>query len=83
MGMDTRLQPDLGWNVLLPVFAATILGGIGRPYGAIVGGMVVGIALEMSTLVIVPSYKPAVAFVLMVAMLIWRPQGLIPARTAA
>ena len=83
LGMDTRLQPDLGWNVLLPVFAATILGGIGRPYGAIVGGMVVGIALEMSTLVIVPSYKPAVAFVLMVAMLIWRPQGLIPARTAA
>ena len=83
LAMDTRLQPDLGWNVLLPVFAATILGGIGRPYGAIIGAMVVGISLEMSTLVILPSYKPAVAFVLMVAMLIWRPGGLLPARTGS
>ncbi|MBT3395556.1 MAG: branched-chain amino acid ABC transporter permease [Alphaproteobacteria bacterium] len=83
LAMDTRLQPDLGWNVLLPVFAATILGGIGRPYGAIIGAMIVGISLEMSTLVILPSYKPAVAFALMVAMLIWRPGGLLPPRTAS
>jgi branched-chain amino acid transport system permease protein/neutral amino acid transport system permease protein len=83
LGMDTRLQPDLGWNILLPVFAATILGGIGRPYGAIIGAMIVGISLEMSTLIILPSYKPAVAFALMVAVLIWRPGGLLPARTAS
>ena len=80
LGMDTRLQPNLGWNLLLPVFAAAIIGGIGRPYGAIAGAMVVGIAGEMSTLIIVPSYKPAVAFAIMVLVLILRPSGIIRAR---
>ncbi|MDH3228574.1 MAG: branched-chain amino acid ABC transporter permease [Alphaproteobacteria bacterium] len=79
LGMDTRLQPTMGWHVLLPVFAATILGGIGKPYGAIVGGMVVGIASELSTMVFPPVYKPAVAFALMVAMLLVRPTGLFGA----
>lgn len=76
LGMDTRLQPTMGWHILLPVFAATILGGIGKPYGAIVGGMVVGIASELSTMVFPGVYKPAVAFALMVAMLVVRPTGL-------
>ncbi|WP_299443512.1 branched-chain amino acid ABC transporter permease [uncultured Rhodospira sp.] len=76
LGMDTRLHPVMGWSLLLPVFAAAILGGIGRPYGAIAGGMVIGLAMEMSTMVINPTYKPAVAFALMVLMLVVRPQGL-------
>jgi branched-chain amino acid transport system permease protein/neutral amino acid transport system permease protein len=76
LGMDTRLHPVMGWSLLLPVFAAAILGGIGRPYGAIAGGMVIGLAMEMSTIVIDPTYKPAVAFALMVLMLVVRPQGL-------
>lgn len=76
LGIDTRLQPTMGWHLLLPVFAATILGGIGRPYGAIVGGMVVGIASELSTMVFLPAYKPAVAFALMVVMLVFKPTGL-------
>ncbi len=79
LGIDTRLQPTMGWHILLPVFAATILGGIGKPYGAIVGGMVVGIASELSTMVFPPVYKPAVAFALMVAMLLVRPTGLFGA----
>ena len=81
LGMDTRLRPDLGWHLLLPVFAAAIVGGLGRPYGAIAGAMVIGIALEMSTLVITPSYKPAVAFAIMVLVLILRPTGIVGART--
>jgi branched-chain amino acid transport system permease protein/neutral amino acid transport system permease protein len=76
LGIDTRLQPTMGWHLLLPIFAATILGGIGKPYGAVVGGMVVGITAELSTMVIMPVYKPAVAFALMVMMLIVRPMGL-------
>ncbi|UCH73101.1 MAG: branched-chain amino acid ABC transporter permease [Rhodospirillales bacterium] len=79
LGMDTRLQPTMGWHILLPVFAAAILGGIGKPYGAIVGGMVVGIASELSTMVFPPVYKPAVAFALMVVMLLVRPTGLFGA----
>jgi len=76
LGMDTRLQPTMGWHILLPIFAATILGGIGKPYGAIVGGMTVGIASELSTMVLPAVYKPAVAFALMVVMLLVRPTGL-------
>ena len=76
LGMDTRLHPIMGWKLLLPIFAAAIFGGIGKPYGAIAGALVIGIAQEMSTLFISPAYKPAVAFALMVAMLIWRPTGL-------
>ena len=76
LGIDTRLHPVMGWTTLLPVFAAAILGGIGRPYGAIVGGMIIGISMEMSTLFISAAYKPAVAFAIMVVMLIFRPQGI-------
>jgi branched-chain amino acid transport system permease protein len=76
LGIDTRLQPTMGWHMLLAVFAAAIVGGIGRPYGAIAGGMLVGIATEMSTAFLEPAYKPAVAFALMVITLIVRPTGL-------
>lgn len=77
LGMDTRLHPVMGWTLLLPIFAATIVGGIGRPYGAILGGFLIGCAMELSTLVIDGAYKPAVAFAIMVIMLVVRPQGII------
>jgi branched-subunit amino acid ABC-type transport system permease component len=87
VGMDTQLNPNMGWNLLLPVFAAAILGGIGRPYGAIAGGMVIGLAEELSTYpwigeapLLSPGYKTGVAFAIMVAMLIWRPTGLFRGR---
>lgn len=80
LAMDTRLHPVMGWRLLLPVFAAAILGGIGKPYGAIVGGIVIGLAQEWSTAIISPAYKPAVAFALMVLMLIFRPTGLFAGR---
>lgn len=80
LGMDTRLHPIMGWKLLLPVFAAAIFGGIGRPYGAIAGALVIGLAQELSTMVIPSAYKPAVAFALMVIMLIWRPTGLFRGR---
>ena len=80
LGMDTRIKPDMGWNMLLAIFAAAILGGLGRPYGAIAGGMVIGLMEELSTIVIPPDYKSAVAFTVMVVMLIVRPQGLFRGR---
>jgi branched-chain amino acid transport system permease protein len=80
LGMDTRLNPLLGWNLLLPVFAAALLGGIGRPYGAIVGGFLIGIATEVSTMFMEPAYKPAIAFALIVILLIVRPTGLMRGR---
>ncbi len=77
LALDTTLLPGMGWFFLLPVFAAAILGGIGRPYGAIIGGYVIGITAEFSTLFISAAYKPAVAFAIMVAILILRPTGIL------
>lgn len=82
LGLDTQLRPVMGWITLLPLFAAAILGGVGNPYGAIVGGMIIGMSQEMSTMIINTAYKPAVAFVLMVLLLLLRPQGLFGAKEA-
>lgn len=76
LGMDTQLHPTMGYRLLLPIFAAAILGGIGRPYGAIVGALVISIAMQLSTLVMTPAYQPAVAFGIMVLVLIFRPEGI-------
>ena len=76
LALDTRLNPQLGRNLILPLFAATILGGIGKPYGAIAGGMVIGIATELSTAFVLPAYKPAVAFAIMVLVLVVKPSGI-------
>ena len=86
-GMDTSMHPNLGWNLLLAMFAAAVLGGIGKPMGAIAGGLIIGLAEELSTFnwigenpLIPPSYKSAVAFFIMVVLLIFRPQGLFKGR---
>jgi branched-chain amino acid transport system permease protein len=86
-GLDTDVHPNLGWNLLLPMFAATILGGIGKPMGAMAGGLIIGLAEELSTYnwigdasLIPPSYKTAVGFLIMVGLLIFRPQGLFRGR---
>jgi branched-chain amino acid transport system permease protein len=82
LAIDTRAHPVMGWRMLLPIFAAAILGGIGKPYGAIAGGLVIGISQEVSTLFISSAYKPAVAFAILVVMLIVRPQGLFGGKTS-
>ena len=48
-GINSKLHPSVGWDLLLPLFAAAILGGIGKPYGAIVGGLAIGVAQEVAT----------------------------------
>lgn len=76
LGIDVQLQPVMGWDMLLPLFAAVILGSIGSPYGAMVGGLIIGLSGEISTAIINPAYKPAVAFIIMVLMLLIKPSGL-------
>lgn len=73
---QAQLLPILGWKVLIPIFAATILGGIGNAYGAFVGAIIVGVSMEVSTQWISPSYKPAVAFAIIILVLLVRPRGL-------
>ena len=74
-GIDVQLHAGMGWNFLLPLFAAAILGTIGNMYGALVGGLVIGVAQQVSTAFLLPTYKPAVAFMIMILILIIRPQG--------
>jgi neutral amino acid transport system permease protein len=80
LGMDTHIKPVMGWGLLLPIFAAVILGGIGNPYGAVSGGMVIGLSQELSVAIIPSHYKPAVSFGIMIMVLLIRPQGIFRGR---
>lgn len=76
LGLVEGVRPNMGWFLLLPMFASVILGGIGNPYGAISGALVIGIAQEVSTYWLPTAYKLGVALVIMVLVLLIRPQGL-------
>lgn len=87
LAMDTQVETLMGFKMLLPMFAAAILGGIGRPFGAVAGGLVIGIVEEISAYpwigtapLVNPAYKSGIAFAIMVLMLIWRPSGLFRGR---
>src|SRR6478672_6166244 len=80
--VQSSFDPNFGFQLLLPVFAAVVLGGIGSAYGALAGGLALGIAMELSTWSsffggVNPVYKPVVAFVVLAAALMVRPQGLL------
>jgi branched-chain amino acid transport system permease protein len=76
-GLTVQLRPEMGFNLLLAVFTAAILGGAGSLFGAVLGGLVVGLAENLSVLVIPASYKSAVPFIILLLVLYFRPQGLL------
>lgn len=98
LALDVILKPDLAFNIVLPIFAAAVVGGLGHSYGAIAGGFLIGFAETMSVfnwavllrpfkeslpewlpndLSLVPTeYKLTVAFVILVVVLLVRPQGI-------
>jgi len=73
----------IGWVLLLLVFAAVILGGIGSIYGAIFGGVIIGLTLSLSQIWIPTDFARASAFVIMIVILLVRPQGLFAGRATA
>ena len=75
-GLTVQLRPELGFSLLLPLFAAVVLGGTGSMYGAVIGGLVVGISENLSVMIIPASYKPAIPFLLILLILYVKPQGL-------
>jgi neutral amino acid transport system permease protein len=75
-GAITQVQPELGFELLLPIFAAVVMGGIGNAYGALAGGIVLGLVIEWSTLFIDARWKTAIGFVVLILVLIVRPQGI-------
>jgi branched-subunit amino acid ABC-type transport system permease component len=80
--VQSTFDPNFGFALLLPVFAAVVLGGIGSPYGALLGGFVLGVVTELSTWGgffggVNSVYKPVVAFAILIGVLLVRPQGLL------
>jgi neutral amino acid transport system permease protein len=75
-GLIAVVRPNMGWFLILPMFAAVILGGIGNVYGAIAGAFIIGIAQEVSVPLLGSEYKLGVALAIMIAILLVRPQGL-------
>jgi branched-chain amino acid transport system permease protein/neutral amino acid transport system permease protein len=70
---------SLGSLFLIPMIAAAVLGGIGQPYGAMLGGLIVGVSSEVAAALSNPNYKDVVAFVILIAFLLVRPRGLFGA----
>src|SRR3990170_445001 len=83
LALQAQLKPELGFVLLLPLFAATILGGIGHPQGAFVGAMVIGISQEVAVTLgfLSPGYKFSIAFIILILILLLRPRGLFGAKT--
>lgn len=75
-GLITAVRPNMGWFLILPMFASVILGGIGNPYGAIAGAFVIGIAQEVGVYWLPPEYKLGIALLIMILVLLIRPQGI-------
>lgn len=73
----SSITPSTGETFLFAIFAAVILGGIGKPYGAMLGALIIGLATEVSAVVINAAYKLDVAFALLVIVLLVRPQGIL------
>lgn len=76
LGIKTVVTPMLGWELLLPAFAATILGTIGNPLGAVIGAVIIGVAQEVSTPFVGFTYKIGIGFAILLLVLLVRPQGL-------
>jgi len=79
-GLNESISYDMGFRILLLLFAAVVLGGLGTAYGVMAGAFAVGIVVEMSTLWLPAELKVVSGLVILIAMLLIRPQGIFGAR---
>jgi len=95
IAMEHLLYPRLGFDIIIPVFCAAILGGIGNPYGAMLGALTLALAenvmlaldfsfvvnlgglFNVNTLQISTGYKPAISFVILIIVLLFKPTGIL------
>ena len=80
IGLDTSIDPLTGFRALLAVFAAAVVGGLGSIPGAVVGALSVGVAEELSLLILPPDYRTVVGFLAILLVLTLRPRGILGAR---
>lgn len=79
-GLIVQIRPQMGLDLLLPLFAAAILGGIGSVPGAMLAGLIIGISEALAVAAVGAQWRAAVSFVILVAVLIIRPQGIFGRR---
>lgn len=80
IGLDTTIDPLVGFKTILSVFAAAVVGGLGSIPGAVIGALVVGVGEELSLLVLSPAYRTAVGFIAILLVLTFRPRGILGQR---
>jgi branched-chain amino acid transport system permease protein len=80
VGLDTSIDPLTGFRAVLSVFAAAVVGGLGSIPGAVAGALTIGVAEELSLLVLDPPYRSAIGFVAILLVLTLRPRGLLGER---
>jgi branched-chain amino acid transport system permease protein len=81
-GLTVQIRPEMGLSLLLPIFAAVVLGALDTPGRRVVGGLAVGLAESLSLLVVPPGYKPAVPFLILILVLFFKPAGLFGSAAA-
>jgi len=76
LAIDTNLEPMMGLTNLIKSFAAVLLGGAGNVWGALLGGLFIGVAENLSVAFFSPGYKDFISFALIIMMLLFRPRGI-------
>jgi branched-subunit amino acid ABC-type transport system permease component len=79
--IDGNLTPIMGFTTIISVFAAVILGGVGNPFGAIIGGYTIGLAEEVSIIIIPSEYKLGVSLMIIIVVLLLKPEGIFGGTT--
>lgn len=77
IALDGVIDPLMGESYLVSVFAASVIGGIGNPFGAVAGALIIGLVEETSALAVSTTYRQGVSFAVLVLVLLLRPQGLV------
>jgi len=77
VGLEQNLQPTMGTNLMIKGFTAAIIGGIGSPFGAVLGSYLLGFAENFGIWYLPSGYKDAIAFVILFIFLLFRPQGIL------
>jgi branched-chain amino acid transport system permease protein len=80
LGLTQSVEYDMGFKILLAIFAAMIVGGLGSPFGAMVGGIVLGTVFEVSTYWVPNDFKSAMYLGALILVLLFRPQGILGVR---
>ncbi len=73
----TQLDPEMGFELILPMFAALIVGGVTNVYGAVLGGFLIGLTEAFAVAIDLSAYRGGIAFLIMIVVLILRPQGIL------